>query len=85
MGDGQIARRLKELLADHSGESPDSLGPHSTPQNTPGWDSYANLSVMAAIEEEFAVTFSTRDALQLRSLGDLIAWVEQHAAAGRGG
>ena len=50
MANAHIAHRLREILAYHSGTPEDSLGDHSTAQNTGGWDSYANLSVMAAIE-----------------------------------
>jgi|HubBroStandDraft_1064217.scaffolds.fasta_scaffold300259_2 acyl carrier protein len=76
-------RRLRELLAYHSGAPEESLGPDSTPQNTHGWDSVANLGLMAAIEDEFQVTIATRDVLRLKSLGDIAAYLEaqpQHAS-----
>jgi acyl carrier protein len=79
MPDERIARRLRELLAFHSGAAESSLGPGSTPQNTHGWDSVANLGLFAAIEEEFEVTIATRDVMQLKSLGDIGAYLEAHA------
>ncbi len=80
-----IARRLRELLAYHSGAPEGSLRTDSTPQNTGGWDSLANLNLMAAIEDEFGVTIATRDVVKLRSLGDIAAYVEANAVAGRTG
>jgi len=81
MPDPTLASRLRTLLAQHTGAPEASLGPGSTPQNTEGWDSVANLSLMEAVEEEFGVTFSTRDAMSLRSLGDLQAFLERARGA----
>jgi acyl carrier protein len=80
-----IARRLRELLAYHSGAPEVSLRTDSTPQNTEGWDSLANLNLMAAIEDEFGVTVATRDVVKLRTLGDIAAYVEENAVTGRTG
>ena len=83
MANAHIARRLREILSYYSGTPEELLGDHSTSLNTGGWDSYANLSVMAAVEEEFGLTVSTRDAMRLESLGDIVAYVEEHATLGR--
>ena len=80
-----IARRLRELLAYHSGAPEGSLRTDSAPQNTDRWDSLANLNLMAAIEEEFGVTVATRDVVKLKTLGDIGAYVEANAVAGRTG
>jgi acyl carrier protein len=85
MADETIARRLRELLAFHSGAPEATLQGDSTPKNTEGWDSIANLNLMAAIEEEYGVTIATRDVIKLKSLGDIAAYVEANAVAGRTG
>lgn len=85
MPDEKIARRIRELLAYHSGTPEATLQSDSTAKNTEGWDSLANLNLMAAIEEEFGVTIATRDVIKLRSLGDIAAYVEANAVAGRTG
>jgi acyl carrier protein len=81
MPDEKIRGRVRALLAEHCGAPEASLNDHSTPQNTPGWDSAANLNFVAAIEDEFGVTIATRDAIRLRSLGDFAAYLEAHADA----
>jgi acyl carrier protein len=68
-----------------SGAPEESLSAASTSQNTGGWDSYANLTLMASIEEEFGVRFETSDMMQLKSLGDLASWLEARRPAGQGG
>jgi acyl carrier protein len=71
-----VASRVRELLAFFSGAPLATLRPDSTPQNTEGWDSLANLNLMAALESEYGLTIATRDVLKLRSLGDIAAYVE---------
>jgi acyl carrier protein len=85
MPDERIVRRLCELLAHHSGAPQASLGCDSTPQNTQGWDSLANLNLMAALEEEFGIAFTTRDVIKLRSLGDIAGYLEANASLSRVG
>jgi len=81
MADATLSSRLRALLAQHSGAPVSTLGPGSTPQNTEGWDSVANLSLMESIEDEFQVTIATRDAMAMRSLGDIEAYLERVKAA----
>jgi acyl carrier protein len=85
MSESQVGQRLRELLAYFSGAPEATLRADSTPQNTQGWDSMANLNLMAAVEEEFGVTIATRDVLKLRSLGEIQGFVEEHAVIGRTG
>lgn len=75
MVDDPILQRLRVLLSEFTSVPESALRDDSTPENTPGWDSAANLFFFAAIEEEYAVTFGTRDVMRLRSLGDIAAFV----------
>jgi len=68
-------KHLGEILAFYSGAAEGSLGAMSSPRNTPGWDSAANLYFIAAIEDAYAVTFATRDVVKLRTLGDFAAYL----------
>lgn len=81
-----ISARLVVLLSEITGTPPERLTALSTPKNTPGWDSVANLSFIGAVEEEFDLTISTAQALQLETLADMIRLVcslkAQTAAAG---
>lgn len=75
-----ITKRLAELLSFYSGAPEASLGAASSPQNTQGWDSAANLNFIAAIEEEYSVTIPTRDVVKLRTLGDFAAYLAAREA-----
>lgn len=76
MADVTIRDRLRQLLAKNVDVPEASLNETSTAQNTAGWDSVANLSFMADIEDEFGVTVTTNDAMRMKSLGDIAAFLE---------
>ncbi len=75
MVDDPILQRLRALLSEFTSVPESELRADSTPENTAGWDSAANLFLFAAIEEEYTVTFGTRDIMRLRSLGDIAAFL----------
>jgi acyl carrier protein len=66
-----VSGRLAQLLSEITGASLAGLGPESTPETTPEWDSLAMLSFVVAVEEEFDVVISTPEALRVHSLGDM--------------
>lgn len=71
-----LVRRLAALLGDVTGASPATLGPSSSPANTPGWDSVANLAFLTAAEDEFGVSILTQEAMQLHTLADFAQLLE---------
>src|ERR1043166_4936366 len=72
---GEMKDGLLERLADVSGAPPSSLGPEAAPGVTPGWDSVATLSFIAAVEDELAITITTAEAMTIKSLGDMVRLV----------
>jgi acyl carrier protein len=74
---------LRALLAYHSGAPEASLTAESTPQNTGGWDSLANLNLMAALEQEFCITIETDDLMKMRSLGEIEAYLNANSSGDR--
>jgi len=47
----------------------DELSDDSSPDNTPQWDSLAAMNLVSLIEDTFEVELSTRDIMQMRSIG----------------
>lgn len=61
---------LYALAAETFKTTPEALSPASTPYNTPGWDSLAHLTFVAAIEERFAIKLTAAQVIGLVSLAD---------------
>ena len=71
MSDVAVVRRLTQLLSEITGASTATLGPESSPETTPEWDSLAMLSFVVAVEEEFDVVISTTEALRVHTLSNM--------------
>ena len=74
MKDG-LHERLAALLADVCGAPASSLGPEAAQDVTPGWDSVATVSFLGAIEDEFKIEIPTKEAMTIKSLGDMVRLV----------
>ncbi|MEO1067270.1 MAG: AMP-binding protein [Pseudomonadota bacterium] len=57
----------------------DTLRLTSEPRTTLGWDSFAHLGLVGAMEETFNVEFSPSDILKIGCLGDIVAILERHS------
>jgi acyl carrier protein len=79
MPDSLIVDRVRARVSYYSGAAEEGLSADSSPKNTAGWDSVANLGIMSAVEDEFGVTVATRDVIKLRTLGDIAAYVAANA------
>ncbi len=71
-----LLSKLSLVLSEIAGVNVTLLSEQSSPSNLPEWDSMTNIHFIGAIEEEFGVTISTADALNLHSLGDVARFVE---------
>lgn len=72
-----MLRKLMSLLSDVTGTPVDRLHPGSAQDDTPGWDSVANLSFIATVEEEFQVSIPTQEALRIHSLADMVRFLQK--------
>lgn len=43
----------------------------TTANEVPGWDSFTQVKLIIALEEEFGVRFTTHDVAEMQSVGDL--------------
>jgi acyl carrier protein len=72
-----ISDRLKSVILGQLGLDDWDLQVGTTASQVPGWDSLSHAMVIASVEAEFAVRFSTREVLQLATVGDLQALIDR--------
>ncbi len=60
--------QVQQVFASVLKVEPASLTDHSTPENTPNWDSLNAMRLVSAIEETFKVELTTREIVKMRSL-----------------
>ncbi len=60
--------KLREILATAIDLDLDELTDTSSPDNTPEWDSFAHMSMVAAMEEEFKITLTLDEVISMLTL-----------------
>lgn len=60
---------LIELFAEVLQVEPKALNDNSSPDNVSQWDSLAAMHLVAAIEDKFKVTLSTKEIMKMSTIG----------------
>ena len=60
--------KLREILATAIDVDLDELTDTSSPDNTPEWDSFAHMSMVAAMEDEFKITLTLDEVISMLTL-----------------
>jgi acyl carrier protein len=71
----QIMDRVREIVRDVFNDPDLPVTEETTALMVPGWDSMAQIKILMAVEEEFAVQFGSREMDQLRNVGDIVALI----------
>jgi long-chain acyl-CoA synthetase len=81
---GDILEQVLEIAARTFKVPVSTLTSESTPDNTNGWDSFAHISFIAALEHQFSLRITASEITKLRSLADA-EWIVRrtHAACRR--
>ena len=66
---GNLGERIRALASATFTIPENLLQPLSSPANTPGWDSFAHLRFIMALEETFGIQLATGDIIDIQSLG----------------
>jgi acyl carrier protein len=56
------------------------IGPETTAQDVPGWDSQAHITLIVAAEQRFGVRFRTAEFESLRNVGDFVSLIDAKLA-----
>jgi len=60
---------LIELFAEVLQVEPKALNDNSSPDNVSQWDSLAAMHLVAAIEDKFKITLSTKEIMKMSTIG----------------
>ena len=60
--------KLREILATAIDVDSDELTDVSSPDNTPEWDSFAHMTMVAAMEEEFKIALALDEVKSMQTL-----------------
>lgn len=74
-------QRLMEMIADQLSIPADQISEESSVTDDLGADSLDIVEMLAALEEEGGVCIPDEDAVNMRTVGDVCAYVLQHISA----
>lgn len=72
----QIFNRLNEVFRDIFDDPTLTVREETTAADVPGWDSLTHITLLAAIEDEFNITFAMKDVVAMKNVGDLARVIE---------
>ncbi|MBI4519711.1 MAG: acyl carrier protein [Gemmatimonadetes bacterium] len=76
---GDIQARVKELIINELGVEPEKVTAAASFVEDLGADSLDTVELVMAFEEEFGIDIPDEDAEQMRTVGDAINYLQQHA------
>jgi acyl carrier protein len=85
MADKSIEEKVKDIIVEQLGVNPEQVTPQASFIEDLGADSLDIVELVMAFEEEFGVEVPDEDAEKLRTVGDVIKYIEERAKGGGGG
>ena len=79
MAKEEIFDKLKELVADQLGVEEDEVTMEATMQDDLGADSLDLVDLVMSVEEEFGVKFADEDLENIKTVGDIVNYIEERA------
>jgi acyl carrier protein len=67
-----IEQRIKEIMADIFHLDPKQIDERTTMDNTDAWDSANHISLVLALEDEFAISFDVVEIEAMTSFFDVV-------------
>jgi len=75
MTEPEIYAKLSEIFSEIFMRDDIALEPGLTAKDVKGWDSFKQIEIIMALEEEYGIQFNTRELDRLQNVGDLVAVV----------
>ena len=72
MTHNEIMLKLQNIIADVLDQDDIVLSETTSAKDIDGWDSLAHISIIAAVQEEFSVSFSMDEIISMRCVADIV-------------
>ena len=63
-----MAKDVKQVIGDVLGMTPETLGNDLSMKTVAKWDSLKHMEIVASLEDEFAITFTADEIVEITSL-----------------
>ena len=76
-----VADRVKKIIVDQLGVEEELVTPEASFVDDLGADSLDTVELVMALEEEFGLDIPDEDADKMKTVGDAMSYLKQHATA----
>ena len=83
LGENEIYERLTRIFHEVFEDPSIVLTAETTEADLPGWDSFSNASLIAAIEQKFGIRFRTAELQALQNVGNFVEMIHAKLSAPR--
>ncbi|MBI2024676.1 MAG: acyl carrier protein [Candidatus Harrisonbacteria bacterium] len=73
-------KTLEEIIAGVLTIDVKSVNDQTSPENTPGWDSFNSILLVSEVEKNFNVKFELDEVVGLKNVGDFRALLKKRGA-----
>ena len=80
MTDGTTFERLKKIIVEQLGVEEDDVTPEAAFVEDLNADSLDLVELIMSLEEEFGTEISDEDAEKIRTVGDAVDYIDEHAS-----
>ena len=77
VSDTEIDEKVKKIVCDQMGTTPDKISLETSFINDLGADSLDTVELIMEFEKEFDMTIPDEDAEQIATVGDAVAYIEE--------
>ncbi len=71
-----ILKKLQEIFHDVFEDDTIILNENTNPFDIETWDSLTHISVLAAIQDEFSISFDMSEIIAMKNVGDILNAIE---------
>ncbi|MBQ9438966.1 MAG: acyl carrier protein [Lachnospiraceae bacterium] len=67
-----LVKKLQKIFSDVFGEENLNINEGTTPGDIEAWDSLAQISILEAVQDEFNISFSIDEIMEMKSVGAIL-------------
>lgn len=74
----EILAKLQEIFKEELDNDALVIDEQSNAQNVDGWDSLSHIQLISAIEDEFNISFTSKEIMNWKNIGEMMDSIEKH-------